>query len=314
MKTAIIVINYQTPWHLRKCLESVVKFTFNFHLILVQNAPDAKSISIGNEFKNTYPENVTVITHTKNLGFVGGINSAFEEAIRFERICFLNSDTIVSENWLDELNGCLDNNEKLIQISPDTNTLHLHRQGKFWRIVKNIKPLSWISRFEKPLKSIYPDKGFKEYKRFYEFPGGYCNVFKTEFIKERGYFVDPNIIHGYWDEFDITSYFRQFGIVGWTDKSYVYHFHNVSFDKINLEKKGLKERLMQLNGLYIMHKWSDYLRKELNEMNHDEILDRYDTHAMRMAIYYFGLITSKPSFKDYIESIPAKEIGEKFLK
>lgn len=316
MTTAIIIVNYQTAKYLKKCLRSVFKNTQDFKIILVQNSPDEDSIKVQVEFQRKYPDHIHVITHGRNLGFVGGINSAFEEAIKYERICLLNSDVEVTRNWLSELNKLLDDPE-IVQISPDTNTLHIYREPLLNRILRRT-PLGAYKILFKPLKSLADTKGFKEYSQFYEFPGGYCNVFKSEFFKEpytrKDYFVDPNIIHGYWDEFDLTNYLRLFGKVGWTDNSYVYHYYNVSFKKIKEDAQGMKEKLQLLNGLYVMQKWKDYMFKSLAEMPIQVLIDRNDSYVVKMALSYLGILQTNPNAEEYINSIPAKEIGEKFLK
>lgn len=313
-KTAIVIINYKTAWHLKKCLESVFKNSTNFHIILIQNAPDYSSIKVAENFKTRFEKQITVINHEKNLGFVGGINSAFSEAIKYERICLLNSDCVVSENWLKILNDTMNSNPQIVQLSPDTNTLHLYRQGKITTLIKSILPSSFDSIFPK-LKSEAKIKGFKEYSNFYEFPGGYCNLIKTEAIIQRGFFADPNIIHGYWDEFDLTSYLRTKGLVGWTDEAYVYHYHNVSLNKLVKKNKSnnLKLDLIKLNGFYVMYKWEKYIKKEIEKMSLQKIMDRQDSYVFRTALLYLGTIEAKPEFRDYISTIPAREVGEKFL-
>lgn len=316
MKTAIIIVNYQTPKFLKKCLKSVFKTTKDFKIILVQNSPDEDSIKVQVEFQKEYPDSIHVITHGRNLGFVGGINSAFEEAIKYERICLLNSDVEVTGNWLTELNKLLDDTN-VVQISPDTNTLHIHREPLLNRLLRRT-PLGSYKFLFKPLKSLADTKGFKEYSVFYEFPGGYCNVFKSEFFKDpytrKEFFVDPNIIHGYWDEFDLTNYLRLFGKVGWTDNAYVYHYYNVSFNKIKEDARGMKEKLQLLNGLYVMNKWQDYVKESLNAMNIEQLIDRNDSYVVKMALSYLGLTRVNPDIEQYISSVPAREIGEKFLK
>jgi hypothetical protein len=88
---------------------------------------------------------------------------------------------------------------------------------------------------------------------------------------------------------------------------------NVSFDKISEERKGMKRMLMLLNGLYVMNKWEKEISTHLNNMDINSLLLRTDTHVVNMAIQYFGMKSLNPSLVDYIKSIPAKEIGERFL-
>lgn len=315
MKTAIIIVNYRTPWHLKLCLESVFQYTENFHLILVQNKPDRKSQKLVEEYKSRYPNTVEVINHDKNLGFVAGVNSAYESAIKYERVCLLNSDTIVTKGWLAELNRELDNNPNAIQISPDSNAFYA--TPKLWRLVAKLPfGLKKLSKLQAALNPPHSKEkhGYRKVDEFWYFPGGFCNVFRTEPLKNLGYFCDPNIVHGYWDDFDLSFYLRQFGEVGSTNKAYVFHFVNVSFNKISEDKKGMKDRLMQLNGLYVMDKWRDRIISDLNKIDKDRLLEQSNHYVLQMVYQYFALTSVNPELTEYIRSLPAKEIGEKFLK
>lgn len=314
MKTAIIIVNYKTPWHLKLCLESVFKFSEDFHLIVVQNAPDRRSKKIVDSYKQRYPNTVSVIENEKNLGFVGGVNSAYPIAVNYPRVCLLNSDTIVSKNWLNVLNKVMDENPNVVQVSPDSNSFY--PTPKFWRLVGKLPfGLKKLSKYQASNAPRSKEKtGYLKVEDIWYFPGGFCNLFKSEHFKDLGYFCDPNIIHGYWDDFDLSYYLRQFGEVGSTNESYVFHFVNVSFNKINEDKKGMKNMLMLLNGLYVMNKWRERLTKDLQIDNQKLLNASTNSYVLQMILNYFGLVAVKSELKDYIESLPAKEIGEKFLK
>lgn len=315
MKTAIIVVNYRTPWHLKLCIDSVFKFTEDFHLIVVQNNPDKKSLNVVSKYLERYPNSITQIINNTNLGFVGGVNSAYTKAMEFERVCLLNSDTIVTKHWLLELNKEMDNNPNLVQISPDSNSFY--SQSRIWKYISKLpfglKKLSVYESYLNP-KSAKDKHGYLPIKQFWQFPGGFCNLFKSEYFVKLGYFCDPNIVHGYWDDFDLSYYIRQFGDVGSTNKSYVFHFLNVSFNKISEDKKGMKERLMLLNSLYVMDKWKERLKKDLNNLSIEDLLNSTNSYVVQAVVQYFGLTDIKPELSEYINSIPAKEIGAKFLK
>jgi len=313
METAIIIVNYKTLLYLNKCLESVFRFTSNFHIFLVLNSKDPESLKVSLKFKSKHPTQITVTQNESNLGFVGGVNSVYGQAIKYERVCLLNSDTIVTKNWLAELLKVLENKD-IVQVSPDSNAYYSDKS--LWRFSKLLP--SFISKYSflqmhtgsLPTSDYdyhFKEKKFYQYDKFYKFCAGFCNVFKSEYFKELGYFCDPNIIHGYWDDFDLSMYLRQFGKVGWTNRSFVFHYVNISFNKISEEKKGMKERLNLLNGLYVMNKWFGKIKNQLNEANPD-------SYVSQMALKYLKLLETKEVTQEYIESIPAKEIGEVFLK
>lgn len=317
MKTAIIIVNYRTPWHLDLCLGSVFKHTTDFHLFLVQNSPDTESLKVGEKYKSQFPDQITIIVNEQNQGYVGGVNSAYTEAMNYERVCFVNSDIIVTVGWLKELNGVFDRFSDVVQVCPDTN--NHYPEKKFWRIVQKL-PFGLSKLYQhrvnyNPPRAQDANADFSEVSSFYYFPGGYCNLVRSEFFKELGYFLDPNIIHGYWDDFDLAYYLRQFGRVGSIPRSYVFHFLNASFNKVNENKAGMKQSLMQLNGLYVMDKWRDRLKQDLAQINNEQLLtDVRTSHVLQTVINYLGLVEAKPELQEYIRSIPAREIGAEFLK
>lgn len=316
-KTAIIVVNFQTPWHLNLCLQSLFKHTTNFHLFLVQNAPDADSLKVGEKFKAQHPDDTTIIINDKNEGYVGGVNSAYNAAMNYERVCFVNSDIIVTASWLDALNDVFDRFPDVVQVCPDTNSHY--PETRFWKYVQRLPfGLNKLYRFRvnfNPPRDSDSDADFGEVSTFYYFPGGFCNLVRAEHFKQLGYFLDPGIVHGYWDDFDLAYYLRQFGRVGSIRRSYVFHFLNASINKVNEDREGMKQDLMQLNGLYVMYKWQQRLRKDLQRITIQTVLkDLQKSYVLQMVINTFGLESVYPDFSKFIDSKPASRIGDIFLK
>lgn len=320
MKTAIIIVNYKTPWHLNECLNSIFKHTSNFHIILVHNSKDAESLEVTRKFTNKYPNEITVIQNEKNLGLVGGVNSGYEEGIKYERICFLNSDVIVTKGWLDELNLALDENPNALQVAPDLN--HNYDEGRFWKIIRwqlmSKGSLVGSKIYKNLLKLNAPRSndrnGFSASNTFYHYCTGACNLVRTEPFKKRGYFWDPNIIHGYGDDFDTSYYLRQFGEIGVTNRSYVFHFTNISFNKFHKEREVLKGELQRLNWFYIINKWEDRIKNDLKSLSREELLTLSDSSPeIQIFLKYFGILNVDPEFKEFIKTIPAKKVGERLL-
>jgi GT2 family glycosyltransferase len=318
MKTAIIVVNYKTPWHLNECLKSIFKYTENFHLIVVQNGIDPSSIKVTDKYKKKYPNDLTVIVNEKNLGLVGGVNSAYVEGMKYERVCFVNSDIIVTKDWLKELNVAMDNDQSVVQVAPDVS--HYYEESLFWRIIKwqvmrrSPKFGAWVYKLIlnfNPPRSSHSEVGFEASTKFYQFCTGACNLVQTKYFKERGFFWDPNIFHGYGDDFDTTYYLRQFGKIGVTNRSYVFHFLNVSFNSFNPTRIQLKQKLQLFNKLYVIDKWKDRLQKDISEMPREELLNlAQHSDEIKTILDYFGLLKVSPGFSEYIKTLPAKVVWE----
>lgn len=320
-KTAIIIVNYQTPWHLNECLKSIYSNTElnTFQVFVVHNNPDLKSLEVTDSFLETYPSTLNVFVNESNVGLVQGVNTAYEKAKKYNRVCFLNSDVLVTKNWLSILNKYLDADDSIAQISPDLN--HNYEQGFTVKLFSKLANTFKLSVFKQAYKQVLISKavkgnrkGFHEYKDFWGFCTGACNVSRMEYFVERGFFFDPNIIHGYGDDFDTSYYLKQFGKVGSTDESYVIHFVNTSIKKIDETKMNLKQELERLNALYLCMKWEQRMDKDIKEYT-PEVINHIETIENIVKYYkeYKKLVVQDPNFKEYLSTIPAKQVWEKMI-
>jgi len=96
---SIIIVNYCGKNLLEECLESL-KYTDykNYEIIIIDNNSSDGSI----EFLNKNYPTVQVITLNKNYGFAEPNNIGAKVA-KGKYLVFLNNDTKVTSNWLDEL-------------------------------------------------------------------------------------------------------------------------------------------------------------------------------------------------------------------
>ena len=96
---SIIILNYNAGNLLIDCVDSIEKSAYtNFEIILVDN------VSKDNSHKKCKEKfsSINLIENEKNLGYCEGNNVGLREA-KGEFIVVLNPDTIVDNNWLDEL-------------------------------------------------------------------------------------------------------------------------------------------------------------------------------------------------------------------
>ena len=96
---SIIVLNYNAGELLLNCIKSLKKSTYqNIEILVVDNISSDDSHS---KCKKQFPD-IKLIQNRKNLGYCGGNNVGIKEA-KGKFIVILNPDTIVEENWLDEM-------------------------------------------------------------------------------------------------------------------------------------------------------------------------------------------------------------------
>lgn len=96
MKVSVIIVNFNGKSYLSECLDSVFKTDFiDFEIIVVDNASTDGSA-------RDLDKRVRLIKSTTNLFFTGGCNLGARKATG-EWLVFLNPDTVVEQNWLEEL-------------------------------------------------------------------------------------------------------------------------------------------------------------------------------------------------------------------
>src|SRR5258708_24602708 len=93
---SVIVVNYNGPHLLGRCLDSLRNQTYpSVELIVVDNLSVDGSVDF---LRETYPE-VRVIVQKHNLGFAGGCNVGIAVS-RGDLVATLNNDAEADPQWL----------------------------------------------------------------------------------------------------------------------------------------------------------------------------------------------------------------------
>ena len=100
MKTAVVILNYNTKDYLRKFLPGLIASCEgrDAQVIVADNASGDGSVQM---MEKEFPE-IPLIVLEKNFGFTGGYNRALK-ALEADYFVLLNSDIEVPEGWLDPL-------------------------------------------------------------------------------------------------------------------------------------------------------------------------------------------------------------------
>ncbi|MGP1393222.1 MAG: glycosyltransferase family 2 protein [Candidatus Cryptobacteroides sp.] len=116
MRTAIVILNWNTKEYLRKFLPGVLASANDAKVIVADNASSDGSIEMLTE---EFPS-VQQILLNKNYGFSEGYNKALEAIKKdnFEYYVLLNSDIEVSQYWLSPLVDWMDRNPDCGACSP----------------------------------------------------------------------------------------------------------------------------------------------------------------------------------------------------
>jgi len=96
----VVVLSYNRPKLLSKCLEALSRQTYSpLQVLVIDNrSPSSKEIS---EVIRTYPR-FRLIQNSRNTGFTGGMNQGLCLA-EGKYVCFTEDDIVLAENYVQEL-------------------------------------------------------------------------------------------------------------------------------------------------------------------------------------------------------------------
>lgn len=116
MKTAVVILNWNTEDFLRKFLPGLIRSCEKVEgaeVVVADNDSSDDSMMV---MKEVFPQ-VRTIQFEKNLGFTGGYNRAFKE-IDCEYFVLINSDIEVTDNWLEPLVEWMDSHPECGACAP----------------------------------------------------------------------------------------------------------------------------------------------------------------------------------------------------
>ncbi len=113
-KITVVIPHYNGLQILDDCLNALFKNTFqDFDTLVIDNGSTDGSQQM---VKEKYPR-VTVIQNEKNLGYAGGCNQGIRLA-KTEYVLLLNNDTVMPENFLQEMLNALENDPAAAMVQP----------------------------------------------------------------------------------------------------------------------------------------------------------------------------------------------------
>ena len=113
MKIAVVILNWNGQKLLKKFLPSVVKYSTEATVYVIDNASTDDSVSY---IKNTFPD-VQLVQLDQNYGYAGGYNRGLQH-IDAELFALVNSDVEVAENWLSPVLKTFENEPDTAVIQP----------------------------------------------------------------------------------------------------------------------------------------------------------------------------------------------------
>lgn len=125
MTSIIIPVRYRVDLT-RVCVDSILAYTKNYELILIQEGEDKDMTELLQSYQVKFKQN------TAPKGFAGALNTGLRMADKnTDYYCFLNNDTVVTPGWLDNMIKAFDDDKEIGLVSP-TFTGTSSRQSVEW--------------------------------------------------------------------------------------------------------------------------------------------------------------------------------------
>ena len=230
----VIIPIYNGFKETQACIESVIASKkiciTNFNLILIDDKSKDKNIQI---LLNKYikKKDVFVYKNKKNLGFTKSINFGLKRSNN--NVIILNSDTLVSGNWIDRIYSHYLKDNTISTITPFSNNA----------TICNYPDLNGFEKIPHNEKLFLIDDAFKKVNlgKNIEIPTGvgFCMFISRESINKVGLFDENLFPRGYGEENDFCLRAHKNGYKNiLACDTFIYHEGNVSFkDSANLLKR-----------------------------------------------------------------------------
>ncbi|WP_051598413.1 glycosyltransferase family 2 protein [Selenomonas ruminantium] len=246
-KTSIIIVSYNTQEYTRLCIESIRAYTSKkkYEIIVVDNASEDGSVDWLRQQKD-----VKLLENRENVGFPAGCNQGMQAATFGNDLLLLNSDTIVTPRWLDNLHRALYSADKVGAVSCVTNNC------------SNQQAIDVSYQTMEDLIAFSEDYNHSDTQKWYTWPTlvGFCFLLKYEVYEKLGG-LDERYSPGNYEDDDYSFAIRQ---AGWrlllcTD-TFIHHYGSASFkDESDPEKARVKQELfagiLQENKEKFLNKW-----------------------------------------------------------
>lgn len=245
----ILIPIYNAFDHLQRCIDSVIRHTQSDHSIYLLDdcSTDPRVLPLLRSYEGE-DQRIHVITAPENRGFIHNVNHGF--GLSQNDVVILNSDTEVTEGWLDRMHRCRASHPDIGIVCPLSNNatiLSVPAMSQSNSLPEGMDP----NRFS----SLVAEVSHREYP---EIPTGvgFCMLITRETLNLTGFF-DPAFGLGYGEENDLCMKARSVGkkIICCND-AYVHHYGEASFSTVSRISERRKQNEKLLN-----QKWPLYTKE-----------------------------------------------------
>lgn len=261
LPVSIVVPAFGAAAQLGKCLESLCRYAPPGCDVLVADdaTPDDSVSEIVKSFQSRL--SLTYVRRSDNLGFVENCNEAIRSILPGGNdVLLLNSDTQVTEGFLEEMWDVLHLHEKHGAVSPRSNNATIFSVPVSGRLTPDDAYQLWISiRLLLPRYQVMPTAV------------GFCMLIKNVVLRQLGVF-DEVYSPGYNEENDFICRINRHGYSAVVaHQAFVFHHESSSF---GVRQKTLERRNRQL----LDDRYPEYARKLVEHMRYG--IDPIDHFSM----------------------------------
>ncbi len=261
----IIIPVYNGYDDIQLCMDSIFKYTdLTTHRVILVNdkSPDDRILPL---LQGYVRDHVELIDSPVNEGFSASVNKGMMASDT--DVILLNSDTIVTKNWVEKIVACAYHDKETGTVTPLSNSATLCSTPIMCQdneVPSNVT----IDEYAEIIEHC----SFKAYPRI-TVAVGFCMYIKREVIDLVGLFDAATFQRGYGEENDFCNRAEQYGYKHvMCDDTFIYHKGTVSFlteEKMRLiedHDRILRERYrkqMEKNHLYCINNPDQYIRDNI---------------------------------------------------
>jgi GT2 family glycosyltransferase/glycosyltransferase involved in cell wall biosynthesis len=260
IKADIIIPVYFSSELTIRCVQSIIEHTdfdkIDIKVILVEDSGSTTNTELLRYFfkeLNIY-DKIDFIVHEKNAGFIEACYTGIQYR-KSDYKLLLNSDTIVTKEWLNHMIDTAESDDKIAFVNPNTNqspNIHVlmppgHNIQTMWKFFND----------QVQQKEDYLDLVTST---------GFCLLIKSKYIEKFGFF-DRIYDKGYCEESDLFFRYITQGLRGVLSlKAFVYHKGEASFTD--------RSERWSLNYQILMSRYESVHLGIIKEFNERTILNR----------------------------------------
>jgi GT2 family glycosyltransferase/glycosyltransferase involved in cell wall biosynthesis len=260
----VVICVHNSLVDIRQCFDSVARHTPpRTGVVVVDDGSDDECAAYLRAFTSAR-RNWTLLRCSAATGYTRAANRGLR-ASRADLVVLLNSDTIVTANWLDRIVECAASDPAIGVVGPLSNAASYQsvpeRFGANGDWEQNALPPGWLPDDMAEAVARVSNRAFPRVP----FVNGFCFAIKRRVIEAIGYFDDEGFPDGYGEENDYCLRTADAGFqLAIADHAYVFHAKSRSYSHERRRELGKRGRavLLRRYGIERLRAGEEWLREE----------------------------------------------------